>query len=444
MSKLTDEINKYAARNPVRFHVPGHKGLFNPLDVTELFFTDNLYIPDETLSLILNLEERISRVFFPHDTGDIKSTVSCGGATLGIQSALLAAIRKSQKITQPQYIICTRNCHISFVNTLALLDIEPVWVYENNFDNFDNFNTVLAQNTDKNIVAAFVTSPDYYGNMCNVREISRSCKQYDIPLIVDNAHGSHLAFYQNGALHAKNNGADIVIDSVHKTLPSLTGAAVVHADINYDIRGAMRIFASTSPSYLILQSVEAMLDFLETDGRTEHCRLLEDITKFLPGRSPTADPFRIILECENSGEKLYHFLHENNITCEFYEKDRVILIPSVFNKSSDFEALAEALTVGADIIRQPSSINPTSIISAVSGRILSAPTTKRGLSLGEAIKRPCEIVAVNAANGRICAEPIFAYPPGIPVILPGEIINAEISAAVAGLRDKICVVSGMI
>ena len=434
MPKLSAEINNYAARNPIRFHVPGHKGEFNPLDVTELFFTDNLYAPDETLRLILDLEERITQIFFPNKAGDIKSTISCGGATLGIQSALLAVMRRNRSIKNP-HIICTRNCHISFVSALALLDITPIWIYENDFDK------VFAQNAAKNIIAAFITSPDYYGNMRDISEISEVCRQYNLPLIVDNAHGSHLAFHQNGELHAKNNGADIVIDSVHKTLPALTGAAIVHADTDYDIRDAMRMFASTSPSYLILQSIEKMFDFLESNGRAEHHRLLEDIAKFVPQRSPTADPFRIILECESSGEKLYHFLYEHNITCEFYESDKVILIPSVFNKSSDFEALAEALTVGADIIRPPTTDMVGVGFMDDGGRMISAPTT-RGLSIGNAIKHPREIIAISEADGRTCAESIFAYPPGIPVILPGEIIDEKSLAVIASLRDKVYVCCG--
>ena len=434
MPKLSDEINNYAARNPIRFHVPGHKGAFNPLDVTELFFTDNLYVPDETLRLILDLEQRIPQIFFPNNKADIKSTISCGGTTLGIQSALLAVMRRrhlSHMIKNP-HIICARNCHISFVNALALLDITPIWVYENEISAFD---TVFAQNADKNIIAAFVTSPDYYGDMRDIRGISEVCKQYNTPLIVDNAHGSHLAFHQNGELHAKNNGADIVIDSVHKTLPALTGAAIVHANIDYDIRDAMRVFASTSPSYLILQSIEKMLDFLETYGRSEHHRLLEDITKFVPQCSPTDDPFRIILECENSGEKLYHFLHEHNITCEFYESDRVILIPSVFNKSSDFEALAKALNKFAEMFG-------VFVGATLCGRPKCYATSNgtRGLSLNDAIKSPREIVPTDKSNGRICAESIFAYPPGIPVILPGEIIDEGSLAVIVSLRGKVCVV----
>ena len=428
---MIGQVKKYAEQTPVRFHTPGHKGVFDPLDLTELFFTDNLYAPDENIGLILNLEERAAQVFFPQN--NIKSNISCGGATLCIQAALLAVLREN-KINRKKHIICARDCHVSFINAMALLDIEPIWAYH-------DFKGIFSQNADKNIIAAFVTSPNYYGGMRDIAHLAQACRKYSVPLIVDNAHGAHLAFYQRGGLHPINCGADIAIDSVHKTLPALTGAAIVHADPKYDIRGAMQTFASTSPSYLILQSVEKMLDFLESSGRAEHCRLLQDIIKLKGGapayfqpvgaavpRTPQSDPFRIILNCKNSGEQLYYFLFERNITCEFYENDRVIIIPSVFNKSSDFESLASALKIfranfkGAQCAPLPH---------------YSAPV--RAISLNEAVKSPRELVRTGAARDRICAEPIFAYPPGLPVILPGEIIDGEFLDVIKNLRDKIYV-----
>ena len=446
MLNLSKQIKKYAEQNPVRFHTPGHKGALEPHDVTELFFTDNLYSPNESLRFILDLEERIPQVFFPRR--NIASTISCGGATLCIQAALLAVSRKNRENnknnnndetgTGRRYIICARDCHISFINALALLDIEPIWLYDTGCieELFKINRTPAREGSGKNIIAAFVTSPNYYGGMCDIAKISKVCKKYDTPLIVDNAHGSHLAFHKDGELHPVNCGADIAIDSVHKTLPALTGAALAHAVPGYDMRGAMQVFASTSPSYLILQSIEQMLDFLETSGTAEHCRLLDDITGLKNNAreyfaqepagdaNPWSDPFRIILNCENSGGKLYYFLFEKNITCEFYENDRVIIVPSVFNKSSDFESLAGALQI---FTRENNVTNVTSVkIPAPLCGVtrFSLPAAARTLS--QTLKSPREPVNVSAALGRICAEPVFAYPPGIPLVLPGEIISRDI------------------
>ena len=432
MPSLSEQINNYAGNNPVRFHMPGHKGVFDPLDLTELFFTDNLYSPDENLRIISDLETRVTQVFFARS--DIKSSISCGGATLGIQAALLAALRvnniRINNINDKKYIICARDCHVSFINALALLDIEPLWVY-------GNFCGVFKRHANKNIIAAFITAPDYYGSLRDVRETSQICKKYNAPLIVDNSHGSHLAFYKGGGFHPINCGADISVDSVHKTLPALTGGAVIHARPEYNIREALKIFASTSPSFLILQSIEKMLDFLESDGTAEHSRLLQDITglknnapEFFLENYKSADPFRIILNCADFGEKLYYFLFGHNITCEFYEKDRVILIPSIFNKPSDFKVLADALQTFAlenKIMREPV-------------KIYNFAKPERALSLSDAVKSPRELVKTSACTGRICAESIFAYPPGVPVILPGETIDAETIKIIKNLRDKIYII----
>ena len=429
MPNLSSQIKNYAKKNPVRFHMPGHKGVIDPLDVTELFFTDNLYNPDKNLRIILDLEERVSQIFFANNS--INSGISCGGATLCIQAALLAVLRENN-INNKKYIICARDCHVSFINALALLDIEPVWAY-----NDENFCDIFTQNNDKNIIAAFLTSPDYYGNMRDIRKTAQICAKYNAPLIVDNSHGSHLAFYKSGELHPVNCGAAISIDSIHKTLPALTGAALIHADPKYNIREAIKIFASTSPSFLILRSIEKMLGFLEASGIAEHSRLLEDIIRlknnareYFPANYNLADPFRIILNCANSGEQLYYFLFEHNITCEFYENDRVIIIPSIFNKSSDFDTLAKVLQI---FTRENKMI-------FAPDKNYNFVKPERALSLSEAIKSPREFIETRAALGKICADPIFAYPPGIPVILPGEIITTEILQIIKNLRDKIYII----
>ena len=435
MPNLSDRIKDYAKKNPVRFHMPGHKGLFDPLDVTELFFTDNLYAPDNNLRLVLELEERASRVFFKRDN-HIKTFISCGGATLCIQAALLAITRENP-INAKKYIICARSCHTSFVNAAALLEIEPIWVYHNE-ELSEEIREALEVSAGKNIIAVFITSPDYYGKMRDIREISEVCKKYNAPLITDNSHGSHLAFHSD--LHPINRGADISVDSVHKTLPALTGAALIHSGLKYDMRGAMRVFGSTSPSFLILSSIEKMLGFLEMRGRTEHARLLDDITalknsspEYFPENRCLTDPYRIILSCEGMGEKLYYFLFERGITCEFYEKDIVVIIPSVFNKSKDFKLLASALRTfsrNGKITRQKKQ----------PGKFHVSKKPEPVLTLGSAAAKPRESVKTGAAAGRICAEPVFAYPPGIPVILPGELIDTEICEIIKNLRDEVYVI----
>ena len=357
MGELNDIAIKYAKNNPIRFHMPGHKGrvaneLNYSLDLTELFFTDNLYAPSCDINLIYALEERISKCFFKN--ANVYSLISCTGATLCVQASVLT-LKKSKQNRSELYIICDRASHVSFVNTISLLCITPLWIYPG--EDFPETVDRLAQrHNPENIAGVYVTSPDYYGQMKDIEKISRECKKYSLDLVVDNSHGSHLAFHNGGALHPKNLGADISIDSVHKTLPVLTGAALLFADGKFDkekiTRPAMKMFASTSPSYLILQSIEHMIDMLECCGIAEHERLLSDIDLFKGKAAELGfvfsggefrDPYRIVLNCENSGEKLYYFLSEKNIVCEFFNNDCVIALTSISNRPDDFQTLLCAL-----------------------------------------------------------------------------------------------------
>ncbi|MCL2772076.1 MAG: hypothetical protein FWD71_01895 [Oscillospiraceae bacterium] len=452
MGNLNNIIAEYAGKNPIRFHMPGHKGqkigisLDYSTDVTELFFTDNLYSPDVNSRLILDLEERISKCFFKDTaTNQIVSYISCGGATLGIQGALLSLIRNyKNKSGEKLYIICDRNSHISFINALALLDINPLWVVypdENFAERIGYFNRNY-----RNTIGVFVTSPDYFGGMKNIPEISRECKKYELALVVDNSHGSHLAFYEDGCLHPVNCGADISVDSLHKTLPALTGAAVIHANKNYagcgSIRESLKIFASTSPSFLILQSIENMVDYLENYGQPEHARLIADINLFKQRATESGlniipetgirDPYRIVLTSENMGEKLYYYLFESNIVCEFFDKDNAIIIPSILNPSEDFDVLL-------DVLKKFSRIYPVKSCQS-SKKYNFTVNPKTVMSLNSATKFPRETVPAEKSLNRVSAESVFAYPPGVPIVLPGEIIDREIYDILKEMKSEIDVI----
>ena len=387
MGELCDIVGQYAEKSPVRFHMPGHKGKAENLnglsfrhDVTELFFTDNLLCPSEKTNLIYGLEKRISECFFPN--ADIYSLISCSGATLCVQTAVLAMKNLNPKKGGGEHIICDRASHVSFANAAALLGIKPLWIYpEEDFaEKIGCFAKI------QNVAGVFVTSPNYFGEMKDIEKISKECKKCSLPLAVDNSHGAHLAFHSGGILHPANLGADLSIDSVHKTLPALTGAALLHASGTFDkesiLRPAMRMFASTSPSYLILQSIERMVDFLEASGTKEHERLLCDICLFKEkaaglgfafGGGEFLDPYRIVLGCGGSGEKLYRFLAEKNIFCEFFDDDDVVILASVSNGPDDFEKLFCAIGEFAE-----------------NNEIVTAKSKKT------------------------------SYPPGVPDILPGE------------------------
>ena len=198
MGKLNVLIGEYANKNPVRFHMPGHKGKLYTHDVTELFFTDNLYSPSREINLIYELEDRIAKCFFKE--AFVHSLISCSGATLCIQTAIYTLARLKNDC-EDLYIICDRASHISFINVISLLNITPLWVYPNE-DFTEKINYFAQDKKTQDIIGVFVTSPDYFGRMKDIERISKECKKYSFDLVVDNSHGPHLAFYKNGFMHS--------------------------------------------------------------------------------------------------------------------------------------------------------------------------------------------------------------------------------------------------
>ena len=263
---LKRALDEYIRQDYARLHMPGHKGAsispFGELmayDVTEVEGTDSLFEDDGPLK---ELEEIFTRLY------DTKGTVmSAGGSTLCIQAMLRMVAKKKGRI------LAGRNIHAAAVNAMALLGLEPVWVYPNRKQEErligeispDAIRSVLEkekqEGTLDSLCAVYVTSPDYFGVMSDIRSIAQIAHEYGLPLLVDNAHGAHLHFLKE-EYHPMQLGADLCCDSLHKTMPALTGAALLHtSDAKYcpQMKGAMTVFGSTSPNYLIMLSIDLSL-----------------------------------------------------------------------------------------------------------------------------------------------------------------------------------------
>jgi arginine decarboxylase len=344
--------------------------------------------------------------------GSSVTVFSVAGATLALQTAVAAVIRRSAS----RVIVCDRRCHSSVINALALTGVDAVWFYGGDND------MVSRLCAEYNPAAVIITSPDYYGEMTDIA-VLRSAVPGDIPLITDNSHGSHLAFYGDGLLHPYNQGSNLVVDSLHKTLPSMTGTALLHSDISFNTRellSAMKLFASTSPSYILMSSICACLDYIsrnhgEFDLLHDRVSDVKDSLGnmgFSIAKYNIQDPFRICIRDTNA-LKLYRYLAENGLVCEFADTRNLILIPSLLHTQNDFDVL----------IRLCEKFQP------------SAPSDKpdfnkripiRAMSLREAVFSPSEYLPVEECAGRISASPVTPYPPGIPVIMPGEMVDSEI------------------
>lgn len=426
---LKRALDEYIRQDYARLHMPGHKGAsispFGELmayDVTEVEGTDSLFEDDGPLK---ELEEIFTRLY------DTKGTVmSAGGSTLCIQAMLRMVAKKEGRI------LAGRNIHAAAVNAMALLGLEPVWVYPDRKQEErligeispDAIRSVLEKEkqagTLDSLCAVYVTSPDYFGVMSDIRSIAQIAHEYGLPLLVDNAHGAHLHFLKE-EYHPMQLGADLCCDSLHKTMPALTGAALLHtSDAKYcpQMKGAMTVFGSTSPNYLIMLSMDSTAAFLMQDGAE---RIQQTVTRCEKLRQKArekgfvlpqhCDPMRLTLPLAGTGWDAQNFrklLRKQKIMEEYLSDSGCVLLFSPFNREEDFKR-TEALLDEVLIQNQPFTAFPI------------VPSEKV-MSLREAFLSPKESVPVEKAEGRIAAQVKITCPPGIPLVMPGERLHKEI------------------
>ena len=417
-----NKIKQYAEDNSVRrFHMPGHKGKadfgFDPImkyDVTEVERTDNLYFPQDALA---EAEKLAAKLF------DVKTTVFCaGGATLGNQTAL--------SFFQNKKVLFERNIHISAFNAAMLLNIEPVFVY-NKTDKktgvvlpIEAIEIEKALNENSDIAAVFLTSPNYYGLCADCEEIKKICTNHGAILIVDNSHGAHLKFAGEGNDETVkgNHCADIIIDSAHKTLPVLTGGAFIHFNIDVkreDISARMLAFGSTSPSFLILSSLDYARAWCEENGDKFKStrKKIEAMKQRLTENGITVvsskihDPLRLCIAASNADE-IDGELQKRNIMPEMCSGQCIVFMFSPFNSEEELELLEKTLI----------ELVPEAPIETDG---LSFPKTNFVCSPKDAYFGKTEETDVKDSVGRTAARSVIPYPPGVPILFPGEQITEQ-------------------
>ncbi len=422
-------IKKYNLLNRSSFHTPGHKNnillkqyLDLEMDITELPDTDDLYDPTS----FINTSESKATKFY----GTKKTLFSTGGNTLCVQTMLKLVC--TEKVN---HIIFVRNIHRSVINTMALLNIIPHFIMPQKYldpslpyyINPNDILNILKEN--KNIKAVFLTSPDYYGDILNIEEISCVCKKFNVPLLVDNAHGSHLICIDKN-LHPINQGASLVADSIHKTLPALTGSALLHImDEKFlpNTKYSMSIFGSTSPSFLILSSIDVCIDWIINHSYKEFKNFIQKITvikkisgqKNILHKSKFSDPARITLNTSNigyTGDEFRKYLHKYKVEPEHCDKYYSIFIPSPFNKDIDFQRLKNAIL---------NLIPKKEIPESKKNEYYIRLPENTNYTVRDAIFSKSETVHVNSSIGKYVSKTIAPCPPGIPLLIPGEKIRKE-------------------
>ena len=401
--------------------MPGHKGLLAPFDITEINGADVLY---NSNGVIADSQENASLIF-----GTAKTVYSVEGSSLCIRAMLFLVKEYAKLNNKAPKILAGRNAHKTFVTATALLDLSVSWLYSDNSDflscKIDIIN-LEEKIKSENPVALYITSPDYLGNISDISEISKICKRYGVLLIVDNAHGSYLKFLDK-SYHPIDLGADFCCDSAHKTLPVLTGGAYLHISNNapsffeQNAEKAMSVFASTSPSYLILGSLDNF-NKIATDGFNDKLNLvvkkLDEIKISLieNGYSLVGnEPLRITILSKSYGYKgneLASLLENNKIIPEFYDNDFLVLMFSTETKISDIEYVCGFLLSvpkKAEIKEKPPEFSEMKI----------------GMTPYEALFSASESVPTEQAEGRILASPCVACPPAVCVAVFGEILNSS-------------------
>lgn len=414
---LYDALKAYASKANSRFHMPGHSGNFlpapelqplAPLDVTEVPGTGNLYEAGEPFDS--------AQALWAQAAGFDHCQFLTGGSTMGLHTGLAL-------LAQPgSTVLVDRGCHRSVFHAMALLDLHPVYL-ERPWRSGENltgpFTPEQVANTLKNhpeIKTVCITSPTYSSVLSDIPAIAREIHAHGGRLLVDGAHGAHLPFLGVDAF----GEADCVVVSAHKTLPAMGQTALLFTrGLEPDrVRRMAAVYGTSSPSYPMMASLDLARDWLEGEGRETYLRtaqrvaqLREKFPSLRPGPGFALDPCRFTLKVQD-GPAFARALEERGIYPEMEDGGHVVFICTACHREEDFDRLEEALEELKDGLGdcQP---------------LPAPPLPEQVRTPREALFAPTETLPLEACAGRIAAAPLAPYPPGVPVVAPGERIGKK-------------------
>lgn len=462
---LLNRLKDYAESDFYPFHMPGHKrredilSFPNPfaVDITEIAGFDNLHHPEGILRASMN---RAARLY-----GSDRTYYLVNGSTCGILSAICACVKPGGTL------LMARNSHKSAYHAVFLNNLDPVYVYPEIWEEYrlqggvdaEQIRRILREETG--IRAIFLTSPTYEGIVSDVAAIASLAHKKGIPLIVDEAHGAHLVFggeeFPRSALDC---GADLVVQSLHKTLPSLTQTAVLHLKSSLispeQVERYLSLFQSSSPSYVLLASMDCCIEFMEREGRDrmkelgERLRRWEAAAEFgrlslLPSAScpPGAvgrDPSKLVISTLKAGisgvdlarrlREQYHL--EPEMACEGH----VLLLASLLDTEEGLNRLAFALSEIDGVLQDKEILNKAAFENKVLPRL---DRMIRCMSIFEAGHAACRMADLEEAAGCVCGGFLTVYPPGVPAAVPGELITKELVKLIRSGRELGLTVEGL-
>ncbi len=422
---ICEFLEQYNSKNPIRLHVPGHKGKgflgCENYDLTEIDGADELYLPT---GIIKESQDNASKIF------GCPTYYTVEGSSHAIRAMLYLTKIYANKTGKKFSVLSARNVHKSFLSACALLETEVDWIYnEENSNYFSNYLTpeILDEHLKslKELpCAVFVTSPDYLGNLLDIENLAKVTKKYGLLLLVDNAHGAYLKFVNK---HPISLGASICVDSAHKTLPALTGSAYLHLSIeiynelNGYVETALSLFGTTSPSYLILSSLDGVNEYLEKGFYTKLYSFIEKLDSLklslinLGFTLVGNEPLKLSIDAKSygyTGQEIVEILKTEDIFVEFYDVDYLVLMFTVEILDSEFEKVKKAIL---SIPKREKIEKPNLLLSE----------NKRALSLKETVYSLTEIVDIDSAVGKVFGDFNLPCPPAVPIIMPGEVITAD-------------------
>lgn len=417
---ICEEVNKI--KNSISFGMPGHKGknyfdLNINKDVTEFLDTDNLLNPKNA---ILNSQKEISKIF-----NSYYSFIIPNGSSGALNIAISALTKEKDKV------LIQRNAHKSIYNSLIINNLNPIYIEtEFNEDLFLNtgidekkLQKILDENED--IKLCVLVSPNYYGAVLKLKKIIELLHKKGIKVIVDEAHGTHFYFMDNKEFCAINANADVVVNSTHKTIPSLTQTALLHInlDIKDEILKYLNLYTTTSPSYLFMQSIEEGLSYMQTFGKNEIKNRILDLEslkkysindKIVDESVEGFDPLKFLFRVRGlSGlDTLKEIFYKYNIRLEMADLYYALAIISPLNTKEEIVALKRAIE----------DIDKGDYLEIEK---IKFQTPKCILTPKDVFNRKSKWIDLTSSKGCISKSLVCAYPPGSPIIAYGEEIKEE-------------------
>ena len=461
--EIFKELKKYGEKDIYPYHMPGHKRKgqsYFPeetaaIDLTEVEGTDNLHEPE---GIIKEAQEYCAKA-----VGADHSYFLVNGSTAGVLAAISAVAVPGNKL------LIARNSHRSAYNAIAIRNLNPIYIIPETDEEWDFCRAVTPEEVRRSLkenpdaAAVFIVSPTYEGCICKVKEIADAVHEYGIPLIVDEAHGAHLPFLKGSELSACRAGADIVIQSTHKTLPAPTQTALLHINGSivdrYRIEKFLKIYQSSSPSYPLMAGIDGSIRLMASEGDKLLKLLSERFSKFVlrinqelenisayPYTKDEHDAGKLLVSASKNrklfltGKELANILRERFGNETEMSTERYVL--AMFTVSDDTDAYDRLF----DALKKIDEELKERVSNGYEGKDLQKiilPLPEIMLSPGNALEAETEEILPGESEGRISADFIGLYPPGTPLLAGGEKITAEHTEIIKKYLNEGLGVSGL-